>query len=922
MTSDAGPRALLGRHREQQTLIALLDGARSGRSGVLVVRGEAGIGKTTLLNELSESASDFDVVRVTGAESELDLTWSGVEQVCSALHGSLPILPLPQLRAMQTAIGLLETPEGATPDPLLIGLATLTLIAEAGRRRPTLVVVDDAQWVDAPSLRAFAIAGRRLLAEQVVIVFGVRDHGAEHILTRLPELELHGLDRPHSEALLNAAVPWLVDERVREALLSEARGNPLALLELHKSLHLTELATGYSLGNTTSQTTGIERSFHQRLQRLPAPTRALLLLAAAEPAATPEWIWAAAHRLGIDATAAEAAEAAELIRLDNGIRFRHPLVRSALYRYALASERRRAHAALSLAALPGISEQDYAWHRAQAASGPDEQLAVELALAAVPARARGGAAVAAAFHARAAELTQDLRQRRRWLLEAAAAALDGGAGAAASQFIAHANGVDDAPGDESLSAQTDLLRARLALSSRRGRDAPALLLAAAQGLRTIDPSAARETYLQALMAALFVGHQATDESTSARAIATAALDAPRPTGPPRAIDLLLDALVVRLTGEYASAAPVMRKALDAYLREDLDGTSDPRWHAISHVVSLDLFDTQACTALATNHLQKLRAVGNLTVLATALFQHAGLSVYAGRFDQATTLLEQADALIAATGAPAHGSIRPILAAYRGQEQLCRKLVESVVEESTSRGEGGEVTLALCAKAILHNGLGQYAEAFDACGSLARFDEVGYYGYVLVETVEAASRCGQTQTAGEAAGRIAELAAASRTGLGLGLASRCAAIVNETDGAEDEYQSALRHLRDGYVVYLARTHLVYGEWLRRRRRKADARKQLRTAYEMLSNIGAAGFADRARRELQAAGETVQPRAILANAVLTTQERHIARLAREGHTNNEIASQLFLSPRTVEWHMGHILTKLGASSRRNLRDISLD
>lgn len=902
----------------------MLDGARRGRSGVLVVRGEPGIGKTALLAHLSETASDFEVVRITGAESELDLTWSGLAQLCSVLHGYLPKLPPPQLRAIQAAIGLLEAPAGTTHDTLLIGLATLTLIAEAGRRRPTLFLVDDAQWIDDPSLQAFAIAARRLLAEQVAVVLAVRHNGAERILANLPELELHGLDRPHSEALLNAAVPWMVDERVRETLLSEARGNPLALLELHKSLHFTEMATSHGVGNATTQATGIEMSFHQQLQQLPAPTRTLLLIAAAEPAGNPEWIWAAAHHLGIDATAAEPAEAAQLIRLDNGISFRHPLVRSALYRFALASERRRAHAALSLTTVAGVREQDYAWHRAQAAAGPDEQLATELALASAPARVRGGAAIAAAFHARAAELTRDQHQRRRWSLAAAADALDAGATAAAAQFIAQAQGIDDSGADTSLAAQTDLLRARLALSSRRGRDAPALLLAAAEGLRTVDPSTARETYLHALMAALFVGHQATDESASALAIADAARSAPRPAGPPRAIDLLLDALVVRLTGEYTTAAPIMRKALDAYLREDLEGTSDPRWHAISHIVSLDLFDLQACITLAENHLQKLRAAGSLTVLATALFQNAGLSVYTGKFDQTTMLLEQADALIAATGAPAHGSIRPLVAAYRGQEQLCRKLVESVVEESTSRGEGGEVTVALCAKAALHNGLGQYAEAFDACGTLARFDDVGYYGYILVETVEAASRCDQMQIAREAAGQIAELAASSQTALGLGLAARCAALVNETDdGADTLYREALDHLQHSpAVVYLARTHLVYGEWLRRVKRRAEARAQLCTAYDMFLQMGADGFARRARRELTATGEKVNARASRATSGLTTQETQIAILARDGYTNNEIASQLFLSPRTVEWHLGHIFSKLGVSSRRSLRGITLD
>lgn len=922
VTSDGGPKALLGRCREQQALIELLDGARHGRSGVLVVRGEAGVGKTALLTDLAGRASDCLVVRISGAESELDLTWSGLQQLCSPLHGFLSRLPVPQQRAMRVVLGLREAPVDAGPDPLLIGLATLTLIAEAGRSLPALFIVDDAQWIDAPSLQAFAMAARRLLAEQVAIVFGVRDRGAEQILKNLPELELHGLDRPHSEALLSAAVPWLVDERVRETLLAEACGNPLALLELHKSLHLTELGTGYGLGNVTTQTSGIEKSFHQRLEQLPAPTRTLLLIAAAEPAGTPEWIWAAARRLGIDATAAGPAEAAELIRLDNGIRFRHPLVRSALYRNALSSERRRVHAALSDAMMPGVAAQNYVWHRAQAAAGPDQQLAAELALASVAARARGGASSAAAFLARAAELTPDPHTRRQRLLDAADAALDSGAAAAASQFVALADGVETADCDESLCAQTGLLRARLALTARRGRDAPALLLDAAERICTIDPSSARETYLQALMAALYVGQLATDETTSARAIAAAARDAPRPTGPPRAIDWMLDALVHRLTGDYATAAPLLRNALDAYLREDREGISDPRWHAISHAISLDLFDPQACTGLATRHLKKLRAAGNLTVLSSALFQNAGLRVYTGKFDQATMLLEQADALAAATGAPAHGSIRPILAAYQGQEQLCRKLVESAVDEATSRGEGGEVTLALCAKAVLHNGLGQYTEALDACASLANFDEVGYYGYVLVETAEAASRCGQMQIAREAADRIAELATASRTATGLGLAVRCAALANETDGADAEYQSAIGHLGNGYVVYLARTHLVYGEWLRRRRRRSDARTQLRIAYDMLSGIGANGFAERARCELQAAGERVQAHATPTSVTLTTQERHIARLARDGYTNNEIASQLFLSPRTVEWHMGHILTKLEVASRRSLRGIALD
>lgn len=918
---DVRRTALIGRRVEQRVLTELLAGARRGRSRVLVIRGEAGIGKTVLVTEAIFEASDFHVIQIGGAESEMELPYAGVQQLCAPLLSRLNRLPPPQRSALQVALGLRKGSSGAIPDRLLVGLAVLTLLGDVASENPVICLIDDAQWVDDASLNTLAFVARRILADPVAMIFVAREPWADRQVAGFPELELRGLDEAHARALFATNVPGRIDEHVRETIIAEAAGNPLALMELHKALTPAELAGGYGLAKANSRATRIEAAFEHRLRELPSDTTTLLLLAAAEPAGISEWLWAAAERLGVAKAAIRPAVEGGLVTADAGIRFRHPLIRSAVYRSAPVAERRRAHAALAQSITETGAGDHRSWHRAHAASRPDEQLALDLVRSSEGARARGGAAAAAAFLAYAADLTPDPVMRAHRMLDAANAKLDAGAPSAASQLMVDAAADNDT---EFIGARIALLRAKLAFAIKRGRDAPPLLVAAAEQVRHISPLLAREAYLEALMASLIVGGLARDDHSTARAVAVAAQDAPTAPDPPRAIDLMLDGLIVRLTDGYVSAAPLLRRALDEYLREDEAGIADPRWHGITHRVCLDLFDRDASELLAEVQIEKLRAAGELTVLPAVLYQYAGLRITAGRFDQAMALVEEAEVIIAATGAPPQPSIRPYLAAYRGQEGLCLKLVQTAIEDASARGEGAEVAVALCAKAILHNGLGQYSDALEACAPVGRIGDVGYYSYALVEMVEAASRCGQGHVAADGLDRLNERAQASRTASALGLAARCAALVaGDASSADTDYRAAIDHLqRGGYALYLARTHLVYGEWLRRVRRRATARSQLRIACDMFTEMGAAGFADRARRELMATGETVHSRSANVVVELTTQESRIATLARDGYTTPEIAGQLFLSPRTVEWHLSRIFIKLGITSRRELRSAAFE
>lgn len=907
MVGEGGRGTLVGRRAEQHALTGLVDRVRGGGSAVLVLRGAAGIGKTALLLDVRDRAADLRIIALSGAESEMELAYAGIQQLCAPLLGSLDRLPDPQKNALAVALGLRD---GAAPDRLLVSLAVLSLLADAGAERPTICLIDDAQWLDRASLQALAFAGRRLSADPVAMIFAARDLQAEQELGALPQMHLGGLADADARTLLSAMMPARLDDVVRDNILAEADGNPLALLELNRALPRARLAGGYGLAAAKPLATRIEQTYGQRLRELPSQTRMLLLLAAAEPTGEPSWLWAAAARLGIGADAAVPAEQSGLVSVDTRLRFRHPLVRSAIYRDAVPSERRQAHAALAEVISGPVADEHRAWHHAHASDAPSEGVAVELVQSAERARRRGGSAAAAAFLAYAVELTPDPVRRAERALAAALSKLDAGDPEAAARLLEAVAAADD----ELLSARADLVRAKIAFATNRGSDAPPLLLAAAERLHDLDPALARETYLEALMAAAIVGRFST-----AVAVAEAARNAPTVSGPPRAVDLLLDGTVIRLTDGYVAAAPLLKRAIDAYLDDDKAGTADPRWHLIALRVLLDRFEEATYNALSRRQLELLTATGELTALPNVLTTNAGACVNTGDFAQAAALVEQSRSIAEATGTPPHRSVEAYLAAYRGQERLCVEIVQATIEEATVRGEGAASAQALFAAAILHTGLRQYDKAFTACSSALEYDDIALRGYILVEMIEAAIRSGHRGAAEAALDELAERAAASGSDSALGLAARSRALMDDGPTAEAEYEIALANLqRSPVVVYYARTHLVYGEWLRRQNRRTDARRQLRIAHEIFTAMGADGFAERTRRELQAAGEPMQDeRASTSTVTLTTQESYIARLAGDGYSNSEIASHLFISPRTVEWHLSKIFAKLGVSSRRELR-----
>jgi DNA-binding CsgD family transcriptional regulator len=799
-------------------------------------------------------------------------------------------------------------------------LATHTLLVQAAAERPVICLIDDAQWVDRASMLALTFAARRILADPVLMVFAVRSPGANAGLDGLPELVLHGLDDRDARALLASVLPGRLDDRMRDNIIAEAAGNPLALLELHHALSPAALAGGYGISTAPSLTSRLEQTFGERLRQLPDATRTLLLIVAADPLGEPSWVAAAASRLGVDADAADAAEHAGLISVGSRIRFRHPLVRSAVYRHSSVTERRLTHAALA-AVVDGPNAREHrAWHRAHAAVAPDEETAEELELAAERARTRGGVAAAAAFLTRAAELTPDRTRRANRALAAASAVLDAGSTESASRLLAIAG--EDAD-DPLLGARSDLLRARLAYFTSRGNDAPPLLAAAAARLAGLDAGLARETYLEALMAAMIVGRLSTGAASSVSGIARAAQQAPPPTGRPRAVDLFLDGLVTRVSQDYLAGAPLLISAIDAYVAEYQRGQGDPRWHDITNRVSLELFDQDAYNRLAELQVNTMRCGGDLNGLSSALATSAATYVALGDFAKAAALQEEAEIIADAIGAPPHLSIQTYLAAYRGHERDCTRLIATVVDGATARGEGTEVSIALYAKAILHNGLGQYDRALDAAGEAVRYLDVGVGSWVLIELVEAAVRCGDTAAAADAAAQVVQRADACANRTAQAIAARCVALTTQGPAAADEYLRAIALFEDGpVVVYLARTHLVYGEWLRRNGKRAEARAQLRTAYDMFTRMGADGFAERARRELEAAGESLRSPENGSATSLTPQERYVTRLVREGLGNAEIASRLYISSRTVEWHLGRVFQKLGVGSRRELRRLDLD
>ena len=909
LNTDGRGSGLRGRRSESKALDQLLVDARNDHSGVVLVRGEAGVGKTALLDYLAERADGFRVARAVGIESEMELAYAGLHQLAAPMLDGLTDLPAPQRDALSTAFGISA---GEPPDRFLVGLAALSLVSEAAERKPLLCIVDDAQWLDRVSSQTLAFVARRLLAERIVLAFGVREPSGDLELAGLPELVVTGLGDSDSRALLDSVISGPVDQRVRDQIVAETRGNPLALLELPRGLSPAELAFGFGLTDTMPLAGRIEEGFLRRLEPLPAETKRVLLTAAAEPGGDDTLLWRAVGRLGIGHESAAAAEATGLIELGRRVRFRHPLVRSAAYRSASLSDRQDVHRALADVTDPDRDPDRRAWHRAHAAVGPDEGVAAELERSADRAQARGGLAAAAAFLDEAVRLTLDPAQRAERALAAAQAKYDSGSPEAALALIAIAQ---TGPFDELRGARVNLLRAQIAFATRRGSDAPPLLLKAAEQLEPLDIRLARETYLEALAAAVIVGRLS--RGADAVEVAKAALAAPALSAPPRAPDLLLDGLARLVTDGRAAATPTLKRAVSAFRGDELSTQERLRWLWLAGRVAQDLWDDESWEVLCTQHVRLARQTGALAVLPIALrsriFQH-GLW---GEVDEGAALTGEAETVSAAIGTQlaAYGTVA--LAALQGREAETAQLAEATLDDVESRGEGMGVAISHFTAALLYNGLGRYPDALVEAERACEHEDLGVISWALTELIEAAVRCGRDAVATAALERLSLTAQAAGTDWALGVQARSRALVSDDDAAEDLYREAISRLTNTRVrVELARSHLVYGEWLRRERRRVEAREQLRTAYAMLSEMGVEAFAERARRELAATGETARKRTDETRDDLTAQEAQIARLARDGLSNPEIGAELFISPRTVKYHLRKVFTKLDISSRHEL------
>ena len=900
---------LLGREREQEVLDRLLEAARGGDGGVLVVHGEPGTGKSSLLEYAVDAGRRFRVLRTAGVEGEMELPYAALQQLCSPILDLGERLPNAQRDALEVAFGLTA---GPAPNPFLVGLAVLGLLSEAAEERPLLCLVDDAQWLDLASARALAFAARRLLADKIALVFAARE--TPNALAGFRELHVAALGNRDARALLESVLPARLDERVLERLIVETRGNPLALLELPRGLTPTQLAGGFGLPAALPLSARIEESFTRRLARLPRDARRLLLLAAADPAGDLALLWRAAQRLGIPESAAETVEADGMLTLDAGVVFRHPLVRSAVYRASEPSERSEVHRALAAAIDPQVDPDRRAWHRGQAATMPDEDVAADLERSAARAQARGGFAAAAAFLERSSTLTLDPARRAGRALAAAQAKQQAGAFDEALALLASA---DRGPLDEMQRGQVDVLRARMSFAADRGSEAPGLLLAAAKRLESLDARLAREIYLDALTAALFAGRLG--GACDAREVAAAARAAPPAAPSPKAADLLLDGLALLITEGPTAATPRLRDALRVFQSDEIRTEEGLRWLWLAGRTAGFIWDYERWDSLTSSQVQAANDVGALAHLPLAFSTRVGVHLFAGETQAAAALVEQSDALAHATDGrivPPYGALA--LAAFRGREDEVTHLVRTSKQDFVARGEGMGLTVSQWVTAALYNGLARYEDAFAAAvQATANPRELWFSTFALVELIEAASRSGRSDGATEALELLTESTSASGTPWALGVEARSRALLARGDSAETLYRKAIDRLQPTRLrLDLARARLLYGEWLRRERRRVDARAELRSAYELFCDFGMDAFAERARVELQATGERARKRTVDTVDQLTPQEAQIARLAATGDTNREIAAQLFISPSTVEYHLRKVFRKLDVKSRTQL------
>ncbi|WP_306360112.1 LuxR family transcriptional regulator [Nocardia sp. CC227C] len=893
MALDIG---LVGRQESIRCLDGVIASARAGSGAALLLRGDPGVGKSALLAAAERRAGGFRVLRSAGSEFEAELPFAGLHQLCAPELDRLAALPPVPRRALEAAFGLADV----IPDLFAIGVGVLELLGAAGRERPLLCVVDDAHWLDDASARVLSFVARRIGSESIAVLLAARMSGRTAALDTLPVVEVHGLDDADARALLAAGAPGSLDDRVRERILAEARGNPLALLELPRN---GVMAGGFAVPDEYPVTAAIERGFRARLLALPAAHRLLLTIASADPTGDTGLLWSAVDSAGLDPSVA--ADTGGLADFDVRVRFCHPLARSVVYRAADPEQRRAAHGWLADATDEITDPDRRAWHRALACAGPDDEVAAELEVVAGRAETRGGVAAAAAFLARAAALTRDPDRRVDRILTAVRARLAAGAVAAAADLLAT---VDEGRLDVARRARVDQLHGRLAFARDADGAGPAFMLRAAHRLAAADPRRSRAYFLDALEMALEVG-RATGVMDMVLEAARAAPPAPPPSG---ASDALLDAMLSLSAGDHRTATALLRPMLSEGAAEMW--TERP---ALGVMLAAELWDIDAHARLTAQLLRVGRESGSLPLLRLGLTQVATAAVHRGDLDAAAAAIAEEEAVADAFGAAPHLYPRLHLAALRGRRAELAALADAVRAAARQRGEEHLLANVHWATAISCNAVGEYAAALDAARRATAHRALFVAGISLAELVEAAVRSGEPAAARIASAELTERAAAAGTAWSLGVAAAARALVSD---AEDDYRESLVHLDAAPLLpSRARARLRYGEWLRRQGRRKEAREQLRAAHESLSDIGMAAFARRAAAELRATGESVRSRTKPTYDQLTMQELHIARLVATGATSKEVAAQLFLSPRTVDAHLRNIFRKLGVTSRRQLRTL---
>ena len=901
---------MLDRHQEKAALDRLLRNVREGVSGALVLRGEPGIGKTALLDYAVAAAADMQVARVVGVESEMELGFAALHQLVLPFVPAFDQLPPPQRDALASAFGLVA---GNAPDGFLVGLAALTLLANTATEQPLLCVVDDVQWLDHASATVLAFVARRLFADRIGMLFAVCEPAERRVpLDGLPDLTLAGLPPREARELLVSVSGVPVNPRVGERIVAQTRGNPLALVELGAELTRDELSGASPLPEPLPVGRRLEEGLRRRVQGFPADLQTLLLLAAAEPSGDPNLLWRACSVLGLEPEVADFPGVDRLLTFAPRIEFRHPLIRSAVYHGATGLSRQRAHKALAAVSDPERDPDRRAWHLAAAAVGPDEDVAAELECSADRARDRGGWSAAAASLRRAAALTPDKERRAVRQLHAAHAELVAGSPAVAAELLEQATPALADPGRR---AEAMRLRAWTRFQLGERDTIPALLLDAAEAMKPLDPGRARQILLEAWGTALYSGE------AGVRDLARVSRETPRPEQTAQSPgDMLLDGFAL-LDTDYPAGADLLRRAIGVLKESDAADDEDLHWMSLGCLAAHALWDDEAMQALSTRAVTSARARGALSALLTRLGYQALAQLVCGQVPTADATLCERRAISSATGNVGGFGCCAVLdlaiLARRGHAGPARELATAALQEAQERGQAGVAMFVRSALALLELSLGDSDAALDHAQPVCETDSFFHGTLILPDLIEAAARSGKRAIAKAALTRLTTRAEASGTELAMGLLARARALLAPDGEAERLYAEAVKRLEQCQAAgELARAHLLYGEWLRARRRRRDAREHLRTAYGMFDAMGAEAFAERARIGLLASGEQTGAHTPRGRDALTAHESKIALLAGQGASNQEIAEELFISSSTVAYHLRKVFVKLNITSRAQL------